>query len=107
MKNMGKHNNPYYTPYGYKDAAKILNGTAPQYYYHLKEIEMSKNDGVKLAKYAVKKGLSVMIDPNDDPDYPIFYLKIGINEYHWDDYFYPYESTYKPKNLVPYDGHNF
>ena len=50
--------NPYFTPYGYRDAAKVLNGKAPEYYYHLKHIEMDTGDGIKLAKYALKKGTS-------------------------------------------------
>lgn len=100
-------NNPYFTPYGYRDAAKVLNKTAPEYYWHLKEIEMDTGDGRKLARYALRKGLPVMVDPDDDPDYPTFYLDDGSNKYHWDDYFYPYASSYYPDNLVPYDGKMF
>ena len=85
---------PYFTPYGYKDAAKVLNGKAPEYYYHLKEIEMDRGDGEKLARYARKIGLPVVQDPNDDPDYPTFYI---LGKYHWNDYFYPYPSNYEPK----------
>ena len=85
---------PYFTPYGYKDAAKVLNGKAPEYYYHLKEIEMDQGDGEKLARYARKLGLPVVQDPNDDPDYPTFYI---LGKYHWNDYFYPYPSNYEPK----------
>ena len=85
---------PYFTPYGYKDAAKVLNGKAPAYYYHLKEIEMDQGDGEKLARYARKLGLPVVQDPNDDPDYPTFYI---LGKYHWNDYFYPYPSNYEPK----------
>lgn len=85
---------PYFTPYGYKDAVKVLNGKAPEYYYHLKEIEMDQGDGEKLARYARKLGLPVVQDPNDDPDYPTFYI---LGKYHWNDYFYPYPSNYEPK----------
>lgn len=96
---------PYFTPYGYRAAAKVLNRTAPEYYWHLKEIEMDKGDGIKLANYALKKGLPVMLDKNSDLDYPEFYLKDGSSEYHWGDYFYTYgfinpDAT----DLVPYEG---
>lgn len=84
---------PYFTPYGYKDAAKVLNGKAPEYYYHLKEIEMDQGDGEKLARYARKLGLPVVQDPDDDPDYPTFYI---LGKYHWNDYFYPYPSAHEP-----------
>lgn len=84
---------PYFTPYGYKDAAKVLNGKAPEYYYHLKEIEMDQGDGEKLARYARKLGLPVVQDPDDDPDYPTFYI---LGKYHWNDYFYPYPSNWEP-----------
>ena len=84
---------PYFTPYGYKDAAKVLNGKAPEYYYHLKEIEMNQGDGEKLARYARKLGLPVVQDPDDDPDYPTFYI---LGKYHWNDYFYPYPSAHEP-----------
>lgn len=87
-------NDPYFKPYGYRDAAKVLNGKAPQYYYHLKEIEMDKGDGEKLARYARKIGLPVVQDPDDDPDYPTFYI---LGKYHWNDYFYPYPSDWEPK----------
>ena len=96
---------PYWTPYGYRAAAKVITGSAPEYYYHLKEIEMDTGDGVKLAKYAVKKGLPVMVDVKSDPDYPEFYLKDGSNEYHWNDYFYPYGTAHlTSKDYVPYTG---
>lgn len=85
---------PYFTPYGYRDAAKVLNGKAPEYYYHLKEIEMDQGDGEKLARYARRIGLPVVQDPDDDPDYPTFYI---LGKYHWNDYFYPYPSNYEPK----------
>ena len=98
-------NNPYFTPYGYRDAAKVLNRTAPEYYWHLKEIEMDRGDGIKLANYALKKGLPVMLDKHSDPDYPEFYLKDGSNEYHWGDYFYTYGFTNPDATqLVPYEG---
>ena len=98
-------NDPYFTPYGYRAAAKVLNRTAPEYYWHLKEIEMDKGDGIKLANYALKKGLPVMIDKNSDPDYPEFYLKDGSSEYHWGDYFYTYGFTNPDAtDLVPYEG---
>lgn len=84
---------PYFTPYGYKDAVKVLNGKAPEYYYHLKEIEMDQGDGEKLARYARKLGLPVVQDPEDDPDYPTFYI---LGKYHWNDYFYPYPSAHEP-----------
>lgn len=84
--------NPYFTPYGYKDAVKVLNGKAPRYYYHLKEIEMDSGDGAKLANYAKKLGLNVIQDPDSDPDYPTWYIP---GEYHWDDYFYPYPYEYE------------
>ena len=97
--------NPYFTPYGYRDAAKVLNRTAPAYYWHLKEIEMDRGDGIKLANYALKKGLPVMLDKNSDPDYPEFYLKDGSSEYHWGDYFYTYGFTNPDATqLVPYEG---
>lgn len=96
-------NNPYFTPYGYRDAAKVLNGKAPEYYYHLKEIEMDRGDGVKLARYALRKGLPVMVDKNSDPDYPEFAIK---GEYHWDDYFYPYPTAHE-EDLVAWDGKMF
>ena len=95
--------NPYFSPYGYKDAAKVLNGKAPKYYYHLKEIEMDTGDGVKLARYAMRKGLPVMVDKNSDPDYPQFAIK---GEYHWDDYFYPYPTEHQ-EDLVVWDGKMF
>ena len=95
--------NPYFTPYGYRDAAKVLNGKAPEYYYHLKEIEMDTGDGVKLARYAMRKGLPVMVDKNSDPDYPEFAIK---GEYHWDDYFYPYPTAHE-EDLVAWDGKMF
>lgn len=85
---------PYFTPYGYRDAAKVLNGKAPEYYYHLKEIEMDQGDSEKLAQYARKLGLPVVQDPDDDPDYPTFYI---LGKYHWNDYFYPYPSDHEPK----------
>ena len=98
-------NNPYFTPYGYRDAAKILNRAAPEYYWHLKEIEMDRGDGIKLANYALKKGLPVMLDKNSDPDYPEFYLKDGSSEYHWGDYFYTYGFTNPDAtDLIPYGG---
>lgn len=98
-------NNPYFTPYGYRAAAKVLNRTAPEYYWHLKEIEMDKGDGIKLANYALKKGLPVMLDKNSDPDYPEFYLKDGSSEYHWGDYFYTYGFINPDAaDLVPYEG---
>lgn len=98
-------NNPYFTPYGYRDAAKVLNRTAPEYYWHLKEIEMDRGDGIKLANYALKKGLPVMLDKNSDLDYPEFYLKDGSSEYHWGDYFYTYGFTNPDAaDLVPYEG---
>ena len=101
--NINEAKNPYFTPYGYRDAAKVLNRTAPTYYWHLKEIEMDTGDGIKLANYALKKGLPVMVDPNDDPDYPTFYLEDGSSIYHWDDYFYPYETShYNKEDLIPY-----
>lgn len=96
-------NNPYFAPYGYRDAAKVLNGKAPEYYYHLKEIEMDKDDGVKLARYALRKGLPVMVDKNSDPDYPEFAIK---GEYHWNDYFYPYPTAHE-EDLVAWDGKMF
>ena len=100
----GRHD-PYWTPYGYRAAAKVITGSAPEYYYHLKEIEMDTGDGIKLAKYAVKKGLPVMVDIKSDPDYPEFYLKDGSNEYHWNDYFYPYGTAHlTSKDYVPYTG---
>lgn len=86
--------NPYFTPYGYRDAAKVLNGKAPEYYYHLKEIEMASGDGEKLARYARKIGLPVVQDPDDNPDYPTFYI---LGKYHWNDYFYPYPSDREPE----------
>lgn len=95
--------NPYFAPYGYRDAAKALNGKAPEYYYHLKEIEMDRGDGIKLAKYALRKGLPVMVDMNSDPDYPEFAIK---GEYHWNDYFYPYPSAHE-HDLVAWDGKMF
>ena len=99
------HNDPYFTPYGYRAAAKVLNRTAPEYYWHLKEIEMDRGDGIKLANYALKKGLPVMLDKNSDPDYPEFYLKDGSSEYHWGDYFYTYGFTNPDAtDLVPYEG---
>lgn len=98
-------NDPYFTPYGYRAAAKVLNRTAPEYYWHLKEIEMDKGDGIKLANYALKKGLPVMLDKNSDPDYPEFYLKDGSSEYHWGDYFYTYGFVNPDAaDLVPYEG---
>lgn len=100
-------NNPYFTPYGYRDAVKVLNRTAPEYYWHLKEIEMDKGDGVKLARYALKKGMPVKVDVNSDPDYPEFYLKDGISEYHWNDYFYPYGTTTDMSDLLLWDGKMF
>ena len=96
-------NNPYFTPYGYRDAAKVLAGKAPDYYYNLKEIEMDEGDGIKLAKYALRKGLPVMVDPDDDPDYPTFFIE---GKYHWNDYFYPYSSAHED-NLVAWDGKMF
>ena len=84
--------NSYFTPYGYKDAMKVLNGKAPTYYYHLKEIEMDSGDGAKLANYAKKLGLNVIQDPDSDPDYPTWYIP---GEYHWDDYFYPYPYAHE------------
>lgn len=96
-------NNPYFTPYGYRDAAKVLSGKAPDYYYNLKEIEMDEGDGIKLAKYALRKGLPVMVDPDDDPDYPTFFIE---GKYHWNDYFYPYSSAHED-NLVAWDGKMF
>ena len=96
-------NNPYFAPYGYRDAAKVLNGDAPEYYYHLKEIEMDRCDGVRLARYAMRKGLPVMVDKNSDPDYPEFAIK---GEYHWDDYFYPYPTAHE-EDLVAWDGKMF
>ena len=96
-------NNPYFTPYGYKDAAKVLNGKAPEYYYHIKEIEMDRGDGIKLARYAMRKGLPVMVDKNSDPDYPKFAIK---GEYHWNDYFYPYPTAHE-EDLVAWDGKMF
>ena len=96
-------NNPYFSPYGYRDAAKVLNRKAPEYYYHLKEIEMATGDGVKLARYAMRKGLPVMVDKNSDPDYPEFAIK---GEYHWNDYFYPYPSAHE-NSLIPWDGKMF
>ena len=95
--------NPYFTPYGYRDAAKVLNGKAPEYYYHLKEIEMDRGDGVKLARYAMRKGLPVMVDKNSDPDYLEFAIK---GEYHWNDYFYPYPTAHE-EDLVAWDGKMF
>ena len=96
---------PYFTPYGYRAAAKVLNRTAPEYYWHLKEIEMDRGDGIKLANYALKKGLPVMLDKNSDPDYPEFYLKDGSSEYHWGDYFYTYRFINPDAaDLVPYEG---
>lgn len=100
-------NNPYFTPYGYRDAIKVLNRTAPEYYWHLKEIEMDKGDGVKLARYALKKGMPIKVDINSDPDYPEFYLKDGISEYHWNDYFYPYGTTTDMSDLLLWDGKMF
>ena len=94
--------NPYFRPYGYEAAKKVLNGTAPQYYWHVKEIEMDAGDGAKLAKYARKIGLPVVQDPNDDPDYPTFYI---LGKYHWNDYFYPYPSNWEPK-LDEYTDHS-
>lgn len=88
---------PYFTPYGYKDAAKVLNGKAPEYYYHLKEIEMDQGDGKMLARYARKLGLPVVQDPKDDPDYPTFYI---LGKYHWNDYFYPYPSSHEPTDEI-------
>lgn len=96
-------NNPYFAPYGYRDAAKVLNGKAPEYYYHLKEIEMDRGDGVKLARYAMRKGLPVMVDKNSDPEYPEFAIK---GEYHWNDYFYPYPTAHE-EDLVAWDGKMF
>lgn len=97
--------NPYFTPYGYRAAAKVLNRTAPEYYWHLKEIEMDRGDGIKLANYALKKGLPVMLDKHSDPDYPEFYLKDGSSEYHWGDYFYTYGFTNPDAtDLVTYEG---
>ena len=96
-------NNPYFAPYGYRDAAKVLNGDAPEYYYHLKEIEMDRCDGVRLARYAMRKGLPVMVDKNSDPDYPKFAIK---GEYHWNDYFYPYPTAHE-EDLVAWDGKMF
>ena len=95
--------NPYFTPYGYKDAAKVLNGKAPEYYYHLKHIEMDTGDGIKLARYALRKGLPVMVDERSDPDYPEFAIK---GKYHWNDYFYSYPST-REDTLIPWDGKRF
>lgn len=96
-------NNPYFAPYGYRDAARVLNGKAPQYYWHLKEIEMDRGDGIKLARYALRKGLPVMVDKNSDPDYPEFAIK---GEYHWNDYFYPYPTAHE-EDLVAWDGKMF
>ena len=96
-------NNPYFKPFGYRDAAKVINRKAPEYYYHLKEIEMDTGDGVKLARYAMRKGLPVMVDKNSDPDYPEFAIK---GEYHWDDYFYPYPTAHE-EALVAWDGKMF
>lgn len=96
-------NNPYFAPYGYRDAAKVLNGKAPQYYWHLKEIEMDRGDGIKLARYAMKKGLPVMVNKKSDPDYPEFAIK---GEYHWNDYFYPYPTAHE-EDLVAWDGKMF
>ena len=93
-KKLDESRDPYFTPYGYRDAAKVLNGKAPDYYYHLKEIEMAQGDGKKLANYAKKLGLNVIEDPNGDPDYPEFYIP---GQYHWNDYFYPYPSDHEPK----------
>lgn len=100
---MENRNNPYFTPYGYKDAAKVLNMKAPEYYYHLKEIEMDRGDGVRLARYAMRKGLPVMVDKNSDPDYPEFAIK---GECHWNDYFYPYPTAHE-EDLVAWDGKMF
>ena len=95
---------PYFTPYGYKDAAKVLNGKAPEYYYHLKEIEMDRGDGIKLARYALKKGLPVMVNEKSDPDYPEFAIK---GNYHWENsYFYPYPTAHEDE-LIPWDGKMF
>ena len=95
--------NPYFTPYGYRDAAKVLNGKAPEYYYHLKHIEMDTGDGIKLARYALRKGLPVMVDKNSDPDYPEFAIK---GEYHWNDYFYTYPTAHE-EDLIAWDGKMF
>lgn len=87
--NLDESRDPYFKPYGYRDAAKVINGTAPAYYYHLKEIEMETGDGLKLAKYAKKKGHDVRIEQPSDPDYPTYYIP---GKYHWGDYFYPYPA---------------
>lgn len=101
--NLKEARNPYFTPFGYRDAAKVINRKAPEYYYHLKEIEMDYGDGIKLARYALRKGLPVMVDKNSDPDYPEFAIK---GEYHWNDYFYPYPTAHE-EDLIAWDGKMF
>lgn len=96
-------NSHYSAPYGYKDAAKVLNKEAPEYYYHRDEIQMAEGDGIKLARYAMKKGLPVMIYKYSDPDYPEFAIK---DEYHWDDYFYFYPTAHE-EDFVAWDGKMF
>lgn len=98
-------------PYGVSDVKKLINGKAPQWWWHRKEIEMDFGDGEKLARYLKNKNVDVYYIEDDE----MWYVP---KEYHWTDcYFYPYDycadtsitgstSSVKTINFGGYDVEN-